>query len=161
MGTDWGSIFELYVTEGKPWCEHDHEPTAHDRIRGDFAQDEYGDDLYAHVYFHWTTMSTSYKNNFTYSLPSVCCKPFKEFYNAWLRDCDLCGTRYSNPWVPVCADCWDDPQTYPSWQYVIAREHAAHTHPEWFDLPGFDRKGERSRPFPTEKDRSDREYFGR
>lgn len=49
----------------------------------------------------------------------VCGKPELWRWRYYLRRCEECGQRISNPWVPVCSTCWASSQSYPSWNHVI------------------------------------------
>lgn len=52
-----------------------------------------------------------------------CGKPEPWRWKQELRICFMCDKWFSNPWVPVCPDCWDPEEgQYPSWEYVIELE---------------------------------------
>lgn len=52
-----------------------------------------------------------------------CGKPEPWRWKQYLRYCGECDIEFSNPWVPVCKECWIadgmDSESYPSWDHVI------------------------------------------
>lgn len=163
MATDWGAIFSaMPADEEKPYCTHRDDLVSEvmDRLvlrpeqAGEYSLTEDGDHVYCHSYFHWIEGS-----RWRSSLLSICGKPYEWQWRAWMRICGDCGKKYSNPWVPVCAECWDDPNMYPSWEYIIASHRAVGNRASDWDLEGFDHSGKRFRLAPTEADRRNREYL--
>lgn len=120
---DWGALFQA------PQEAHlrnlDDPPVGevcnHGRLKGfcpiqnpRYARDDNG----ANIYYH------SYRVVMKDGTPTLerCGKPEIWQWKYYAARCDVCDKTYSNPWVPLCEECWDEPSPYPSWAFVISQE---------------------------------------
>jgi hypothetical protein len=144
MGTevDWGALFQTAtptptaIPVGEV-CNHRIEGWAHIYKLKAYAEDEHGQD----IFYHGSHLVRSRDNTLSWE---YCGKPEAWRWNYYLARCGECGTKFSNPWLPICGDCWTDEGIYPSWQYVIAQETACGQPDQAHLLTGWEKNGRRS-----------------
>lgn len=77
-----------------------------------YREDDEGRWIYYHGYVQ---VGSTWK----FSTLEWCGRPEPWRAQYYTRRCGECNKKFSNPWVPVCEDCWPDSTSYPSWDYVI------------------------------------------
>lgn len=82
------------------------------------------DDDDSWIYYHGFIVKESVRKD--REVWNICGKPELWMWQYYQRECGSCGVMISNPWVPVCDECWSNElqgigrlQPYPSWDFVI------------------------------------------
>lgn len=115
-------------------CSHDADGWSHIYKQQQYAEDDEGKTIYFRS-MHLVRTNKDEPPHWEY-----CGRPEAWRWLHYAAPCEECGQTYSNPWVPVCGDCWDEPGIYPSWAYVIACEMNNDAR-NYVDLSRFDHAG--------------------